>query len=183
MRQVSQNLLVLDATLLNHSARADNIDLLGNYLKDFECWTTEIVIDELKDGYPQHSTLRRAVEAEWLNVDPLDTIDGIRAYAEWGRRVGASALRHRGEASVFACTQLRHGVAITDDRQARAVAVAHGIEAHGSLWLLARLVRERVITVAAAESFIEALSAEGARLPCKGREFGAWCARNGIMLA
>ncbi|MFF2850251.1 hypothetical protein ACFVT5_28540 [Streptomyces sp. NPDC058001] len=182
MQQINQGLLVLDATLLNHSARADNIDLLGDYLKSFECWTTEIVLDELKVGYSQHATLRRAVDADWLKMDPLDSLDAITTYAEWSRKVGVSEMRHRGEASIFACAQLRQGIAITDDRQAALVAVANGIEAHGSLWLLARLVRERIITVAAAESFIEALLQQEARLPCSGRDFVPWCAAHGVSL-
>ncbi|MBQ0985202.1 hypothetical protein KBZ10_11860 [Streptomyces sp. F63] len=173
---------MLDATLLNHSARADNIDLLGDYLKEFECWTTDVVLDELRAGLPLHGSLRRALEAEWLSADPLDSLDALRAYTEWVRRVGASDGRHEGEASVFACAALRHGVAITDDREALRVAAAHGLEAHGTLWLLALLVREGAMTVAAAESFVEALVLEEARLPCRGSDFANWCARHGLRL-
>ncbi|NJQ03038.1 hypothetical protein [Streptomyces zingiberis] len=174
--------LVLDATLLNHAARADRIDLLGHYLKDIECWTTATVQEELRAGLPAHPALRRALDADWLLIDPLDTLESLQAYAGWQRRVGAGEGRHRGEASVFACAELRNGIAVTDDRAANRVAKTYGLEAHGTLWLLARLVREGVIVVAAAENFIESLVAEGARLPCRGSDFGAWCARNGMEL-
>lgn len=182
MPDTHREVLVLDAMLLNHSARADYIDLLGSYLQGFECWTTGVVISELQKGLQRFPVLKRAIEADWLRVDAFETIEGLMAFDHWLMRVGASDTRHRGEASVFACAELRRGVAITDDRAAARTAGAHGLEAHGTLWLLARLVQEDVITVAAAGNLIEALRAEDARLPCHGSGFVQWCARNGIPL-
>ncbi|GAA3628144.1 hypothetical protein ACG5V6_06580 [Streptomyces chitinivorans] len=182
MSDTRHGVLVLDATLLNHSARADYIDLLGSYLQDFECWTTTTVISELRAGLHRFPSLQRAIAADWLRVDALDTIEGLMAYGRWGERVGASDNRHRGEASVFACAELRHGTAVTDDRTAARTARAYGVEAHGTLWLLARLVREDVMTLAAAGSYVEALRAEGARLPCRGSGFARWCSMQGIPL-
>jgi hypothetical protein len=176
------DLLVLDAPLLNHSSRADMVDVLGSYLRGYECWTTEFVIAELRAGLPVHPELSRAIRADWLQVHPLDTPEALLSYAAWARRVGASANRHRGEAGVFCCAELVNGIAITDDWQTNRVARTHGVDAHGSLWLLARLVREEAMTIGAAENYVEALSANGLRLPCRGTDFSAWCARNGIPL-
>jgi predicted nucleic acid-binding protein len=179
MTDASHGILILDATLLNHSARADNIDLLGAYLRGFECWTTDVVLDELKAGYPQYPELQRAVSAEWVSSDPLDSLHGVTSYALWLRRVGAS-VRHRGEASIFACAELRHGVAITDDREAAKVAASHDLEAHGTLWLLARLLRQGSVTPVEAAHFIDALLIHGARFPCNGRSFPDWCKDKGL---
>lgn len=175
-------ILVLDAPLLNHSARADNIDLLGNYLQDFECWTTEFVVDELRAGLKVQPELARAIQANWLQVDPLDTPEELVSYSVWARRVGVSGNRHRGEASVFCCAESRQGTAISDDWETNRTANANGVDAHGSLWLMACLVREGIIGVGAAENYIEALVVNGLRLPCRGIEFVAWCSRNGIPL-
>jgi predicted nucleic acid-binding protein len=175
-------ILVLDAPLLNHSSRADNIDLLGNYLQDFECWTTEFVIDELRAGLATYPELRSAIGASWLHVEPLDTPAALMSYSAWSRRVGVSGKRHRGEASVFCCAEMLQGIAITDDWYTNRVANSNGVEAHGSLWLMARLVQKGAIGVGAAENYVEALVVNGLRLPCRGIEFSTWCARNGIPL-
>jgi predicted nucleic acid-binding protein len=178
----SRGILVLDATLLNHSARADKIDLLGAYLSEYECWTTDVVLDELKTGYVHYPELTRATSAKWISSDPLDSFPAISSFAEWSRRIGAST-HHRGEASVFACAELRGGIAITDDRGARKVAGSYHLEAHGTLWLLARLLRERSMTDIEVSHLIDALVASGARLPCNGRSFPAWCQANGISIS
>jgi predicted nucleic acid-binding protein len=176
------DILVLDAPLLNHSSRADNIDLLGNYLQDFECWTTELVVDELRAGMTAYPELRRAIDASWLHVDLLDTPQALVSYSAWSRRVGVSDKRHRGEASVFCCAEMLQGTAITDDWSTNRIAIANGVDAHGSLWLMARLVREGVIAIGAAENYVEALVVNGLRLPCRGIDFSAWCASKGISL-
>jgi len=172
--------VVIDATLLNHSARADNLDLLGEYLKGYSCWTTSVVVAELQAGYSVQPKLRCIEDASWLECDRLDSIEGISCYSKWLRRVGSQPGRNQGEASIFASAELKNGMAITDDRESMAVARSYSLPAHGTLWLLNKLWNDGVINYAEASSFIDALRAHGARLPCGGSDFYAWCVERNL---
>ena len=41
---------VLEAMCLSHFARAERLDVLGDLLVDKECWTTQVVLEELRQG-------------------------------------------------------------------------------------------------------------------------------------
>ncbi|WP_210778471.1 hypothetical protein [Micromonospora sp. U56] len=43
-------LLVLDTMVLNHFTLADRLDVLQDLLIDADCWTTQVVIEELRAG-------------------------------------------------------------------------------------------------------------------------------------
>lgn len=64
---------------------------------------------------------------DWIKVARLDTLDEIRLFALWTRRLG-SGERDLGEASVFAAAELRSATAITDDPAPVRVARTHGPE-------------------------------------------------------
>jgi hypothetical protein len=49
---------VLDAMCLIHFSRADRLDVLRGLLVDKECWTTQVVIEELNQGAAGHSAFR-----------------------------------------------------------------------------------------------------------------------------
>ena len=47
---------VIDAMWLSHFARAERLDILRDLLVDKECWTTRVVLEEVKQGvaaYPR----------------------------------------------------------------------------------------------------------------------------------
>jgi predicted nucleic acid-binding protein len=94
----------------------------------------------------------------------MDTLDELRCFVKWMARLG-SGQRDLGEASVFAAAELQHGTAITDDRDATRVARQYGADVHGTVWLLATACRLDKLTIVAAGNVIDALRAEGARLP------------------
>jgi hypothetical protein len=79
--------LVLDATCLSHFARADRLDVLRDLLVGRRCWTTEIVLAELNRGVAGYPLLGQVSVQEWLLIDALDSIAGIRLYDTWRRRV------------------------------------------------------------------------------------------------
>jgi len=72
---------------------------------------------------------------EWLLIDALDSIAGIRLYDTQRRRVGSTG-RDRGEASVFAAAE-QGATAITDDPRAAQVGRFHELDVRGTIWLLA----------------------------------------------
>lgn len=110
----------------------------------------------------------------------MDTLDEIRCFTAWARRLGAEE-RNLGEASVLAAAELRSGIAITDDRQATKVARAYGAEVHGTVWLLAAACRTGKQTEAGAGNLIDALRATDARLPCSGADFPAYARRHHLL--
>ncbi|MEV6694917.1 hypothetical protein AB0M35_25915 [Micromonospora sp. NPDC051196] len=107
--------------VFSHFTLADRLDVLQDLLLDAECWTTQVVREELRAGSEDHRELAVACEAGWLTTAQLDTLDEVRCFTKWAARLG-SGERDLGEASVLAAAELREGVAITDDRNATQVA-------------------------------------------------------------
>jgi hypothetical protein len=59
---VGGSTLVLDTMCLAHFARADRLDVFRDILIDSECWTTGVVMEELRLGATDHPVLRSAVD-------------------------------------------------------------------------------------------------------------------------
>jgi predicted nucleic acid-binding protein len=171
---------VLDAMCLSHFARAERLDVLRDLLVDKECWTTQVVLEEVRQGVAAHPALRDVLTADWLKIAQLDTLDEIRLFAIWASRLG-SGERDLGEASVFAAAELRSATAITDDPAPVRVARTHGLDAHGTVWLLAGACRDGKLLEPAAGNLVDALRATGLRLPCTGAEFPAYARQHGLL--
>jgi len=171
---------VIDAMCLSHFVRAERLDVLRDLLVDKECWTTQVVLEELRQGTAAHPALRDVVVADWLKVARLDTLDEIRLFTIWAGRLG-SGERDLGEASVFAAAELRSATAITDDPGPVRVARTHGLDAHGTIWLLAGACRDGKLSEAAAGNLVDALRATGLRLPCTGAEFPSYARQHGLL--
>ena len=108
-------------------------------------------------------------------------VDEIRLFAIWPGRLG-SGERDLGEASVFAAAELRSATAITDDPGPVRVARTHGLDAHGTIWLLAGACRDGKLSEAAAGNLVDALRATGLRLPCTGAEFPRYARQHGLLV-
>ncbi|MEV4455002.1 hypothetical protein [Microbispora sp. NPDC049633] len=117
------------------------------------------------------------LDADWLSLARLDSLDEIRCFAKWVQRIGSSE-RNLGEASVFSAAELCRGIAITDDREAVEVGRGHGLEVHGTVWLLARACADGKLNEVAAGNIVDALRAIGMRLPCSGSTFASFVRRN-----
>ncbi|MEU3113807.1 MULTISPECIES: hypothetical protein [Micromonospora] len=98
--------LVLDTMVLSHFTLADRLDVLQDLLLDADCWTTQVVREELRAGSADHRELAVACEADWLTTAQLDTLDEVRCFTKWAARLG-SGERDLGEASVLAAAELR----------------------------------------------------------------------------
>jgi len=171
---------VLDAMCLSHFGRAERLDVLRGLLVDKECWTTQVVLEELNQGADAHPVLRDVLAGDWLKVAQLDTLDEIRLFAKWAGRLG-SGERDLGEASVFAAAELRAATAITDDQGAVRVARTYGLDVHGTIWLLAGTCRDGKLSEPAARNLVDALRATGLRLPCTGGEFPTYARQHGLL--
>jgi len=80
---------VLDAMCLIHFGRADRLDVLRDLVVDKECWTTQVVVQELGQGAAAHPAMRDVGATDWLKVAQLDTLDEIRLFAQWVGRLGS----------------------------------------------------------------------------------------------
>lgn len=172
--------LVFDTTCLNHFARADRLDVLGDLLAGMETLIPHVVREEIRAGIGIHAILARVLDVEWLQIVPLDTLDRIRRFTLWTSRTGAG-VRDLGEASVLAIAEEVQGIAILDDRDATRVGRAYGVEVHGTVWLLGRSCGAGKLTEVAASNLIDALTATGMRLPCTGAEFPRFARRFGLL--
>jgi predicted nucleic acid-binding protein len=172
-------ILVLDAMELIHFAKAERLDVFRDLLVDNDCWTTRVVLEEVRRG-PRQSLALRAEDADWLSIAELDTYAEISCFVTWAQRIGAGD-RDLGEASVLAAAELRGGIAITDDREAVKVGRAHGLAVHGTIWLLASFCRNGKLAETAAGNLIDALRETQLRLPCTGAEFPQYARRYDLL--
>lgn len=171
---------VLDAMCLSHFARAERLDVLRDLLVDKECWTTQVVLEEIRQGIAAHPPLGDVLAADWITVAQLDTLDEVGLFARWAGRLG-SGERDLGEASVLAAAELRSGTAITDDQGAVRIARTYGLDAHGTIWLLAGTCRNGKLSEPATGNLVDALRATGLRLPCTGAEFPSYARQHGLL--
>lgn len=172
--------LAFDTPCIGHHARADRLDVLQTLLVGTECWVTGVVLDELRIGAGQHPSIASALGLEWMKVSQQDTVDELSDFARWVRRLG-NGPRNRGEASVFALAERLDAIAIVDDREAVRTGLSHGLEVHGTVWLLASACSEGKMTTVEAGNLIDALRASDMRLPCTGPEFPRFAAQHGLL--
>jgi len=171
--------LVLDATCLSHFARSDRLDVLADLLAGIPTSIPHVVREEIRHGTALHQELQAVLDAQWLQVMPLDTLERLQRFTVWARRLG-SGERDLGEASVLATAEELNAVALIDERGATAVGRAHGIHVHGTIWLLAKACREGKLTEVAASNLIDSLVASGMRLPCTGATFSGFATSNNL---
>lgn len=174
------DLLVWDASALHHAARADRLDVLhdlafGEPQRPWRHVTTAAVLDELSShGF-------NSTAFNWLQTVHVDGIDELHCLVTWMQRVGATDRLHRGEATVFAWADRHCAVVVIDDQSARRVAQQHGLEVHGSLWVMAKGVEHGRATVESASSLADTLLKHGARYPFEVGGFRHWAVAQGLL--
>ncbi len=176
---MTPNVLAWDSSALHHALIADRADVLG----DLACGpvpgsrrnvSTRAVFEELAGNGLDTSPL------SWLELTPLDGLMELSAFTEWQDRVAAGP-HHMGEATVFAWAEVHAATAIVDDRDARRVGQYHGLEVHGTLWLIACGVRDGQMPAASASCFVDALIDAGARYPFPRGEYIEWAKRTRLL--
>jgi len=123
---------------------------------------TEFVLDELNNF--DHSALL----ARGLLVEPLDDAAVIKLY-------GLMAEHNNSSLADVSCYFLAHETTrplLTGDGRLRKQAQKDGLEVHGALWLLDRLVEHAVIPTKHAADCLDRILLKSARLPhaeCQSR--------------
>ncbi|AHH95933.1 hypothetical protein GCM10010174_25470 [Kutzneria viridogrisea] len=172
--------LVFDTMCISHFAIIERLDVLGDLLSDYDCYTTTVVREEIKQGAAKNPHADTALELLWLKVAPSSGVEDLRVFTKWLRRVGHKG-RGAGEASVFAFAESCDGIAITDDREATRVARNYGMRVHGTVWLLAQFCRADRLPPVAAGTLVDMLRDSGMRLPCTGADFEDYVRKHGLL--
>jgi len=139
--------------------------------------TTAAVLDELCS----HSL--DSAHFGWLDTVHVDGIDELQCLMTWMQRVGATDRLNRGEATVFAWADTHGAIAVVDDRSARRAAQQHGLEAHGTLLIMAKGVEHGRATIQSASSLVDTLLKHGARYPFEVGGFQSWARCQGLLPA
>jgi len=174
--------LVWDASALHHAAQADRLDVLhefarGDRQRPWTHVTTAAVLEELAS----HGL--ESAHVGWLDTVHVDGIDELQRLMTWMQRVGVTDRLNRGEATVFAWADGHGAIAVVDDRSARRAAQQHGLEAHGTLWIMAKGIEHGRATVESVSSLADTLLKHGARYPFEVGGFRSWAHCQGLLPA
>jgi predicted nucleic acid-binding protein len=157
--------LVFDTTALSHFARAGRTDELRIAVADDEPVLLAEVAAELARGIPSYPPLGSAAAGGWLKQVELEELPELAAFARYKGELGGGPERNNGEAAVLAWVSVNGGIAIIDEVVARAIGNRERLQVHGSLWLLIRSFRMRVLDRATVEAIVDDLIGTGMRLP------------------
>jgi predicted nucleic acid-binding protein len=140
------------------------------------------VAAELVRGIPGYPSLGSAATGGWLKQVELEELPELAAFARYKGELGGGPERNNGEAAVLAWVSVNGGIAIIDEVAARAMGEREGLQVHGSLWLLIRGFKTRVLDRATVEAIVDDLIGTGMRLPVgSGAALFAWAYGAGIL--
>jgi predicted nucleic acid-binding protein len=121
----------------------------------FDCLIPDVVMEELNEGTRQRLKAHGAQEVELLPEQVGDALRMIRLYRS-ASRIDLFAL---------ALAKGRGTILLTGDRHLRDAADREGVEVHGILWVLDRMVEGGIVTATQAADALERMIAQGCRLP------------------
>lgn len=172
---------VLDTGPLSHFAKAGWLGALKVVLAGGRALIPDAVEQELHNGVATHPYLQAVLDAEWIEIVPLDTADHLTALAFYTARLVGSDGRNLGEAGVLALAEVQNATAIIDDRVA--VNAAHGrdVRVRRTLGLLCDAVRSDLLTLALVSAIADDLLIHEYRLPFGVGGFAEWATHEGLV--
>ncbi len=149
------SLVLLDNTVLSNFALVRQLQLLQQILGHRAATVAQVIAE-----YARGVALRRvpATGWEWLTIYSL-TNDELNMYQALLRRVNA------GEAACLALAYTRKLSLVTDDRDARQLAVQYGIAKTGTIGILVESVRMNALLLSQANEVLRHMIAVGYRCP------------------
>jgi predicted nucleic acid-binding protein len=148
--------ILADTTVLNNFGQIARPDLLR---KTFTRLAAPAEVrKELAEG--ERRGLVPSCDWSWLAV--IELTDAERSHA--------SELRNRVEAGEAACIAIlvaRGGLLLTDDGPARHLAAALGVELSGTIGVLVKLLRRKVLSLEEGDLLLHEMVARGYRSPVK----------------
>lgn len=166
---MSPGVLVLDASPLNHFARAGHLATLQKLTAEHDCVTTRAVIGELQQGAERHPEIGDAIGLGWIRVVPCDELRELYLFAQYMNQLGNEE-RNAGEATVLAWAEAYGAAAYVDDQVACNVGRNRGVTVHRTLHLIVNASRAGLMTEDAAQIIVQGLVDSDARFPAAANE-------------
>lgn len=174
--------LAFDCTALSHFARAARLVELEAVTGADRCIVPTEVLDELARGVADYPVLGTVSAQAWLNPVGLDKLEEIVAFAKYKGELGGGPDRNNGEAAVLSWVFVNGGIAIIDEYAATQIGDREEIAVQGSLWLVIRAHKSKVLDRATAEGIVDDLISTGMRLPIRnGADLFAWAYTEGLL--
>ena len=142
--------------------------------------TTHAVMEEIRNGVAAFPELQNVLELTWLRVESADSLDTLRFFAKYARRLGTD-IHNVGEASVLAWAEVHGAIAFTDDEAAVQAGRDEHIRVRRTLALVASGVKRGVLAEAEADRLVDDLLRAGGRYPFSAGEFVGWARENGLL--
>lgn len=172
---------VLDTGPLSQFARGQWLGVLKAVLKDVQVLIPDVVEAELRNGADQHGYLQAVLDADWIEVVPLDTPEQLAAFTYYERRLVGSDGRNVGECGVLALAEVTmDAVAVVDDRVAGLVAKGRSVKIRRTLGLLCEAIRQGLLTVPLVSALADDLLENSYRLPFGPGGFARWADEEGL---
>jgi predicted nucleic acid-binding protein len=172
--------LVLNSSPLSCFARADRLLLLEQLTVGYDRVTVKAVLGELEDGSRTYPALRSVSRLPWLRVEPADDLSELRLFAEYSRRL-VSGRHNVGEASVLAWAEAHGAIAVLDDQAGVQMGRERGVEVRRTLALIARGIRDGILSESGAAGLVDDLIRGGARFPTTAAGFIGWIRDHGLV--
>lgn len=173
--------LVFDSSVLSCFARAGRLDDLQALTETHRRVVTRAVQDEIEQGIQQHLRLAEVQQCTWLEVVHGDSLEELAVFSDYVRLLGCGT-RDVGEAATLAWAEVHRAVAILDDQTAANVSRQRGVRLKRTLSLVSTGVQQNRLSEEDAAALVDDLIGGGARFPCDGRHFIAWCREKGLLV-
>ncbi|GIF41032.1 nucleotide-binding protein [Actinoplanes xinjiangensis] len=169
---------VFDTGPLSHFAEAGWLKILQALAGDRLVLIPEVVRTEVSEATHLYPFLTQILDADWIKTDRSDDVELIVAHARYTARL-ASGRKNLGECGVLALAEVRHQIAIIDDRVAREAGEEYGVEIKGTLALMCDGIRQGMLTVPLVSRIADDLLATEYRLPLRPGQFESWARDEG----
>ena len=172
--------IILNNSPLSHFARAGKLAVLEKLTQHQSRHVARAVLDEIRNGIGEHPELQSVLDAEWIQEEPVSSLEELRVFADYVRVLG-SGPRGIGESSTLAWAEVNGATAIVDERAGTRRGRERGVSVHGSLWLIVEGFRADLLSASDAQALVDDLRDTQAWFPCDGATFFEWAESNGLL--
>ena len=134
--------LIFDATPLIYLGKINVLEKITHFPEEKftpESVYEEVVVEGKKTGNPEVFLIENLLGAGILKIK-------IPADNRYVNHLKENPRIHRGDAEVLALASELDGIALLDDEEARGMAEIEGIEHHGTIYLLLRMMKMGLLT-------------------------------------
>ena len=134
--------LIFDATPLIYLGKINFIQKIAHFPKEKytpESVYKEVVVEGKKSGQPEAFIIENMINTGIIKIRaPVDN--------QYLSHLKENPKIHKGDAEVLALAYELEGIALLDDEKARGMAEIEGIEHHGTIYLLLKMMKMGLVT-------------------------------------